>query len=140
MLTVDGGCNVRCCDRHEKLLFMLEVEFKSNWTPQNWLVRWGLHPTYIVWNCLISGWCGTSNPPSPHPSCQGIYISCVVLSLVDVGLPNFQIPPPPLTSRRYIYISCGSRNGWSVSGPIAGGAECPRNLIRIDSNLSLIAY
>jgi len=42
---------------------MLEVDFKPNSTPQNWLIRWGLHPTYILWNCLISSRCGTSNTP-----------------------------------------------------------------------------
>jgi len=33
---------------------MLEVNCKLNSTPQNWFVRWGLHLTYILWNCLIS--------------------------------------------------------------------------------------
>jgi len=28
---------------------------------QNRLVRWGLHLTYILWNCLIFSRCGTSN-------------------------------------------------------------------------------
>jgi len=40
---------------------MLEVSFKSNSIPQNWLVRWGLHLTYIYE---------------------------IVLSLVDVRLPT----------------------------------------------------
>jgi len=40
---------------------MLEVEFKPNSTPQNQLVRWGLHSSYILWNCLISGRYETSN-------------------------------------------------------------------------------
>jgi len=40
---------------------MLEVSFKPNSTPQNRLVRWGLHLTYILWNCLISSRYGTSN-------------------------------------------------------------------------------
>jgi len=29
---------------------MLEVKFKPNSTPQSRLVRWGLHPNYILWN------------------------------------------------------------------------------------------
>jgi len=40
---------------------LLEVGFKPNSTPQNWFVRWGLHLTYILWNCLISSRCRTSN-------------------------------------------------------------------------------
>jgi len=44
---------------------MLEVGFKSNSTPQNRLVRWGLHLTYILWIGLIFSRCGTSNTP-PH--------------------------------------------------------------------------
>jgi len=38
---------------------MLEVGFKSNSTPQNWLVRWDLHLTYILW--IVFSWCETSN-------------------------------------------------------------------------------
>jgi len=44
---------------------VLEMSFKLNSTPQNQLVRWGLHLIYILWNCLISSRCGTSNTP-PH--------------------------------------------------------------------------
>jgi len=40
---------------------MLEVNFKSNSIPQNQLVRWSLHRTYIPWNDLISNRCETSN-------------------------------------------------------------------------------
>jgi len=43
---------------------MLEVGFKPNSTPQNRLVRLGLHLTYILWNCLTSSQFGTSNTPS----------------------------------------------------------------------------
>jgi len=42
---------------------MLEVSFKPNSTPQNRLVRWGLHPTYILWIDLNSSRCATSNTP-----------------------------------------------------------------------------
>jgi len=45
------------------LLLVLKVGFKPNSTPQNRLVRCGLHLTYILWNCLISSRCGTSNTP-----------------------------------------------------------------------------
>jgi len=79
---------------------MLEMEFKPNSTPQNRLVRWGLHHIYILWNCLISSRCETSN--TLH-SRRDIYISCVELEI----------------------------NGWSVSGPIAGGTKRARNLARI---------
>jgi len=41
--------------------FVRKWTFKPNSTPQNWLVRWGLHPTYILWNCLISSLCETFN-------------------------------------------------------------------------------
>jgi len=43
---------------------------------------------------------------------------------------DFQHTP----SRRGIFISCVGLeiSGWSISGPIAGGTECPRNLARID--------
>jgi len=40
---------------------MLEVNFKSNSTLQNQLVRWGLHLTYILWIGFISSRCETSN-------------------------------------------------------------------------------
>jgi len=40
------------------------------------------------------------------------------------------LPTTPLTPR-YIHLVRGSRNGWHVSGSIAGGTECPRNLARI---------
>jgi len=43
---------------------LLEVGFKPNSIPQNQLVRWGLHPTYILWIDLIFGQYGTSNTPS----------------------------------------------------------------------------
>jgi len=45
------------------------------------------------------------------------------------------LPCIVLFSRRGIYISWVGQeiNGWSVSGPIAGGTECPRNLARINS-------
>jgi len=42
---------------------LLEVGLKPNSTPQNRLVRWGLHLTYILWIGLISSQCGTSNTP-----------------------------------------------------------------------------
>ena len=40
---------------------MFEVGFKPNSTPQNRLVRWGLHHTYILWNYLILSRGGISN-------------------------------------------------------------------------------
>jgi len=48
---------------------MLEVGFKPNSTPQNQLVRWGLHLTYILWIVLISSRCGTSNTSCPARKC-----------------------------------------------------------------------
>jgi len=33
---------------------MLEVDFKPNSTPQNRLVRWGLHLTYIYYELALS--------------------------------------------------------------------------------------
>jgi len=50
------------------------VDFKPNSTPQNRLVRWGLHLTYILWNFPISSRCQTSNTP---PSRRDKYISCM---------------------------------------------------------------
>jgi len=40
---------------------MLDMSFKSNSTPQNRFVRWGLHLIYILWIDLISSRRGTSN-------------------------------------------------------------------------------
>jgi len=48
------------CGRRFKSDIMLEVGFKPNSTPQNQLVS-----TYILWNCIISSRCGTSNT-LPH--------------------------------------------------------------------------
>jgi len=49
---------------------MLVVSFKPNSTPQNQLGRWGLHFTYILWNCLIFCRCGTSNKDPKIQNCQ----------------------------------------------------------------------
>jgi len=52
---------------------MLEAEFKSNSTPKNRFVRWGLHPTYILWNCLISSQCETFNTKE----IKGPFTTCI---------------------------------------------------------------
>jgi len=55
---------------------MLKVDFKSNSTPQNWLVRFAL--TYILRNHLIFSQCETFNT---HPSRRGAMIMVQSINL-----------------------------------------------------------
>jgi len=66
------------CKYGNSTTILLEVNFKSNLTLQNRLVRWDLHPTYIYYEIvlsLIDVWL-----PTPF-SRRVIYISCVRLEM-----------------------------------------------------------